>query len=75
MMRMEHREIQGILESMKTCLEGVEVTPEGFEALQHSLLAVLSDHNAKEEHIVYPMTDHHHPAQARDAIVRKMQAL
>ena len=74
-MRMEHREIQGILESMKACLEGTDVTPEGFEALQRSLLAVLSDHNAKEEHIVYPMTDHHHPAQARDAIVREMQVI
>lgn len=74
-MRMEHREIQSVLESMKSYLEGAEITPEGFETLQQSLLAVLADHNAKEEHIVYPMTDHHHPAQARDAIVRKMQAL
>ena len=74
-MRLEHREIQRILESMRARFEGAGVTPGDFEALRQSLLAVLTDHNAKEEHVVYPMTDHHHTAQARDGIVRKMQAI
>lgn len=74
-MRMEHREIQRILESMGLYLGGAEVTPGGFEALQHSLLAVLGDHNAKEEHIVYPLTDRHHLPGDRDGIVRKMQTI
>jgi regulator of cell morphogenesis and NO signaling len=72
-MRMEHREIEKILESMRVCLESSGVTPDRFEPLRQSLLAVLVDHNAKEEHVVYPMTDHHHTPQARDGIVRKMQ--
>ncbi len=72
-MRMEHREIQGILESMRTYLETPPLAHEQFQALESALTAVLGDHNAKEEHIVYPMTDHHHTPDARDGLVRKMQ--
>jgi len=74
-MRMEHREIERILESMREYLGNPEITFEGFERLRQSLLAVLADHNAKEEHVVYPMTDHHHTPEARDGIVKKMQAV
>ena len=74
-MRMEHREIQRVLESMALHLVGSEVTPGGFGALQQSLLGVLGDHNAKEEHIVYPLTDRHHLPADRDGIVRKMQTV
>jgi regulator of cell morphogenesis and NO signaling len=74
-MRMEHREIQRILEAMRAYLDAGEITASGFEALRQSLLGVLGEHNAKEEHVVYPMTDHRHTAEERDTIVRKMQAI
>ena len=72
-MRMEHREIQGILDSMRTYMESSPLTEDRFQALESSLTAVLAEHNAKEEHIVYPMTDHHHTPDAKDGLVRKMQ--
>lgn len=74
-MRMEHREIQRILEAMGLHLAGSEITPAGFGALQQSLLGVLGPHNAKEEHIIYPLTDRHNLPADRDGIVRKMQTV
>ena len=74
-MRTEHREIQRILQSMGLYLEGSGITPAGFDALQQSLLAVLGNHNAKEEHIIYPLTDRHHRPGDRDGIVRRMQTV
>ncbi len=74
-MRMEHREIEGILEAIRTYLGSSPLTYERFQALEHSLMAVLADHNAKEEHIVYPMTDRHHTPDARDGLVRRMQVI
>ncbi len=74
-MRIEHREIQEILESMRTYMQGPEVTVDRFQALENSLMVILADHNAKEEHVVYFMTDQHHTPEARDGIVRRMQAI
>jgi uncharacterized protein (DUF2249 family)/hemerythrin superfamily protein len=74
-MRMEHRRIEGVLEEMRQLFDTPEPGVAPFERLRADLLAVLADHNLKEEHIVYPMTDRSHPAAQIGALIREMQAV
>lgn len=72
-MRFEHVEIKGLLAKIGDALESKQKA--GFEAAARRLLAVLGDHNEKEEQILYPMTDNVlGDDRARDDLVRKMQA-
>lgn len=73
MMRQEHLEIQRLLEEMILNLSDPRGKGEELEDLHRRLLHVLAEHNAKEEHVVYPLTDRHLLAQDRDALIRKMQ--
>jgi len=74
-MRQEHRIIEGILERMAASLVDPRGSGEVRESLRCELLHVLGEHNAKEEHIVYPLTDRHHVAADRESLIRKMQAI
>lgn len=74
-MRAEHLEILHFLEEMSGCLAGVDTDPTRFAELRMALLAVLSDHNEKEEHVVYPLTDRALLSEQRQDLVRRMQAV
>lgn len=73
-MRSEHLEIRGLLDRARSAIEGISASA-AREALQ-TLTALLEEHNAKEEGILYPMTDRVAGGeQERDELVRRMQAL
>ena len=44
-----------------------------FESLRSALVALLHEHNVKEERILYPMTDRMLPPPQRADLVRRMQ--
>lgn len=71
-MRAEHREIQEILGEIEDALRG-EFTSE-FLGSVGDLREVLGDHNAKEEQVLYPMTDRALGRPRADELVRSMQA-
>jgi len=73
-MRLEHREIKRLLEQMHAGLQDPRAAAVEFTALHASLLTVLGDHNAKEEQIVYPMTDQTHSPGEREELIRRMVA-
>ena len=54
-MRVEHRQIRALLEEMASTLAGQDV--EGYLGHSETLLVMMQQHNMKEEHILYPMTD------------------
>jgi len=74
-MRSEHLEIRGVLQGIEEFFKDKDRDPGEFARLRHSLLAVLGEHNSKEEHVVYPMTDQALPPGQRDELVRRMQAV
>ena len=71
-MRDEHREILDCLDRIQASITDPASTA---ESVRHALHLVLGNHNLKEENIVYPMTDQALGAEARDALVRRIQAL
>ena len=72
-MRHEHAEILRLLGLAKEILESERPAPDEFERLRASLVALLREHNMKEERILYPMTDRMvPPPQLRD-LCRKMR--
>lgn len=74
-MRLEHRLIESLLERMEAGLSDPAGPTAAIETLRQELLLVLADHNAKEERIVYPLTDLHHPGAERRDLIRRMQAV
>src|SRR5262249_47217343 len=72
-MRTEHVEILHLLEEMSGCLTAPDLDPGRFSDLRTALLEVLSGHNAKEEHVLYPMTDRSLPADELRDLVQRMQ--
>jgi len=70
-MRMEHREILDTLSDMQLSLAGKDAA--GFEAARNDLLAVLQNHNVKEERILYPGTDRALGIDQRTALVHKLE--
>jgi len=74
-MRQEHRLIEAILEQMASSLASLPLPSDRLAALRAELLSVLSQHNEKEEHIVYPLTDRNHLPSDREALIRKMQTV
>lgn len=69
-MRLEHRDIEALIDAIGEALE------DGFGApsLRASLHDVLGQHNEKEEHVLYPATDRALSAEERDALVARIQA-
>ncbi len=72
-MRHEHAEIQRLLDLMKDLFASTEPDPAEFESLRSALVALLHEHNVKEERILYPMTDRMMPPAQRRDLVRRMQ--
>lgn len=54
-MRSEHEQIRELLEEMTESLQ--EKDQEDYLGLSETLLVIMQQHNAKEEMILYPMTD------------------
>lgn len=69
-MRAEHLEIRSWMARVAERLEANDATAARSAIAQ--LTAALSDHNMKEEHVVYPMTDAAADEAERDAIVQQM---
>ncbi len=72
-MRAEHVEIRRILDLMSEGFVASGLTASRFESLRGDLVAVLGDHNGKEEQILYPMTDRSLPPSARKDLVDRLQ--
>jgi uncharacterized protein (DUF2249 family) len=68
----EHREIEALLEMLSEALGGDQAA---VLALQARLHGVLGPHNAKEEQVLYPMTDQNLGPIERDALVTRIQGL
>ena len=69
-MRVEHREIEDLLEQIASGIGDAASEPDMLRARFH---AVLGDHNAKEEQVLYPTTDYLLGAETADRLVRKIQ--
>ena len=74
-MRHEHRIIESLLDRMAAVLGWPIPGVAELESLRGDLLELLGEHNAKEEHIVYPLTDLHHPGPERQDLICRMQAV
>ena len=70
----EHVEIQDRLAQMAAALAS-DATAGSFPDLRRRLLGVLGHHNAKEERIVYPMSDQRLAPSEREALVLAMQGI
>lgn len=70
----EHVEIQGLLGPMAAAIASDE-RPDRFPEIRKRFLSVLGHHNAKEERIVYPMSDQRLAPSEREALVLAMQGL
>lgn len=71
-MRDEHREILVDLDRIEKAI-GDGAAP--VDSLRHGLHLVLGNHNLKEEHIVYPMTDQALGELESDALVARIQSI
>jgi len=72
MMRMEHAQMNGLLEQMTAALANKNAQEYG--GLSETLLMVMQQHNNKEENILYPIADQILAAQ-REALLGRMQAI
>jgi len=72
-MRSEHAEIKKILGEMETLFSGAAPDFKTFDALRSALVAILTDHNEKEEKVLYPMCDRVIDVAGRQEIVSKME--
>lgn len=69
-MRDEHLEIERALEMMREGL--AQKSADSFREGLRFLRSVLPDHNAKEEHVLYPTTDRVLSADERSAFVERL---
>lgn len=69
-MRAEHREIERALEMMKDGL--AQKSADAFREGLRFLRSVLPDHNAKEEHVLYPTTDRVLSGDERSTFVERL---
>ncbi|HLA76195.1 MAG TPA: hemerythrin domain-containing protein [Vicinamibacteria bacterium] len=69
-MRAEHLEIERALGMMQDGLSQKDAN--GFREGLQFLRSVLPDHNAKEEHVLYPTTDRVLSAEERSAFVERL---
>ncbi|OAD20418.1 hemerythrin HHE cation binding domain protein, partial [Candidatus Thiomargarita nelsonii] len=54
-MRMEHQQMRSVLAELQQCI--TEQNSEEYLGLSETLLILMRQHNAKEEQILYPMSD------------------
>ena len=72
-MKLEHAEIQRLLGSIRDLFDSGDPQPAEFESLRSALVALLHEHNLKEERVLYPATDQTLDEGGRDALVRQIQ--
>jgi hemerythrin-like domain-containing protein len=72
-MRAEHVEIRDWM-ALVTARLGAD-DESGVRTALTNLVATLGEHNMKEEHVIYPMTDDAAAPIERDDIVRRMEAV
>ena len=70
-MRAEHRKIEALIAAVEHAIGEPSACP---EPSRHELHEVLAQHNAKEEQILYRGADRLMVADARDELVRRIQA-
>ena len=75
-MRAEHAQIRSALDRLSAALpadEGREVDPPAFLGELAAMVAILSDHNLKEEEVLYPMIDQMLAAPERSDLMMRLQ--
>lgn len=72
-MKMEHTDIKGLLDKILAATDAREASE--VKDASKSLILVLSDHNMKEEHILYPESDSFLSEAERKDVVKKAQAI
>lgn len=72
-MRMEHQEIQELLDKILSAAEDSEDAQVGDFA--NRIVNILTDHNMKEEHILYPESDEFLSEAERSEVVKKAQLI
>ena len=70
-MRMEHQQMRGMVESMTEALQAKDF--ENYLGLSETLMILMQQHNMKEEQILYPMTQQMLPDTA--AVISNMNDL
>jgi len=71
-MRMEHEQMRGLFAEMEQALAARDA--DAFLGAAETLLVLMQQHNAKEEQIVYPMSDQLLASRLADVLAR-MQAM
>lgn len=72
-MRHEHAEIIRLLDLIQDVFESDQPAASEFESLRSAVVALLQEHNGKEERILYPMTDRMMPGPRLRELVGKMK--
>ena len=72
-MRSEHREIKNFLERIHSKLVKEDIND--LSELEKALFKVLSDHNQKEENILYPWIDSSTTVAEREKLFARMKSL
>jgi iron-sulfur cluster repair protein YtfE (RIC family) len=73
-MHSEHLEIQRLLDDLRGMFESKPPAAQEFEPIRSALVALLSEHNAKEERILYPMSDQMVPAGRLETLIDRMKS-
>ncbi len=73
-MRSEHLEIKRLMDEIQDLFARRPWVADAFEPLRSALVALLSEHNAKEERILYSMSDRMVPANQLADLVERMKA-
>lgn len=72
-MRMEHKDIQELLDKI---LQATDARNDAqVSAAANRIMSILTDHNIKEEHILYPESDEFLSEAERSDVVKKAQLL
>ena len=71
-MRMEHKEIQELLDKILSATDSKDSAQ--IPNTTNALVNILTDHNMKEEHILYPESDEFLSEAERSEVVKKAQA-
>ncbi len=72
-MKMEHKEIKEFLDKILAAADGKDAS-RALETL-NALINILTDHNMKEEHILYPESDGFITEAERAQVIKKTQAV
>lgn len=72
-MRMEHKEIQDLLDKILSVTDSKDSVQ--IPNATNALVNILTDHNMKEEHILYPESDEFLSEAERSEVVKKAQLL